>query len=69
MNSQDYSPEQRADIEKRVEEAKAFLILKKLQPAVIMQSINIGDDVFGMKPIPYLQDTLYQNVVSPIQNP
>lgn len=69
MNSEDYTLEQREDIEKRVNRAKDSLKDLQLQPAVIMQPINLGDDVFGMKPIPYLQDIKYKNVLSPIQNP
>lgn len=69
MNSNDYSPEQRKDIEERVSEAKKMLEGLNLQLGVIMQQVNIGNDVFGVKPITYLQDVKYQNVVSPIQNP
>lgn len=64
MNPNDYTPEQIKDIEERVEKAKVFLKELQLQPAVIMQPVNIADDVFAMKPIPYLQDQKY---TSPIQ--
>lgn len=64
MNPQEFTPEQRKDIEERVEKAKVFLKELQLQPAVIMQPVNLGDDVFGMKPIPYLQDVKF---ISPIQ--
>lgn len=69
MNPETYSPEQRKDIEERVEKAKQMLTELNLQPAVIMQMQNNGDDVFGIKPISYLQDNKYKNVVSPIQQP
>jgi hypothetical protein len=52
----EYSPEQIADIKER--EQKALETLKELQltPAVMMQAVNIGNDTFAMKPIPYLAD-------------
>lgn len=69
MNPIEYSEDQKKDINERVEKAKQFLLENNLQPGVVMQAINLRDDVFGMKPIPYLQDTFYKNVLSPIQNP
>lgn len=59
MNPSDYSPEQKIDIEKRVALAKTYLESLNLQPAVIIQPVNMGDDVFGFKPIAFLQDTKY----------
>lgn len=64
MNPSDYTIEQRKNIEERVEKAKNLLIDLQLQPAVIVQPVNIGDDVFALKPMPYLQDLRY---TSPIQ--
>jgi len=64
MNPEEYSPDQRKDIEERVEKAKNLLANLQLQPAVIMQPVNMGDDVFGMKPIPYLQDIRYTSPIS-----
>lgn len=66
MHPEQYSVEQQKDIEKRVEKAKNMLKELGLQPAVIMQPVNVGDDVFGIKPIPFLQDIKYQNVISPL---
>jgi hypothetical protein len=66
MKPQDYNPEQRKDIEERVEKAKVALKELHLRPAVIMQPINMGNDVFGMKPIPYLADEKYTSTVSPL---
>lgn len=64
MNPEDFTAEQRKDIESRVEKAKKLLDELLLQPACIMQPVNIGDDTFALKPIPFLQDTKYS---SPIQ--
>jgi hypothetical protein len=67
MDSSQYSDVEKKDIEDRVEKANAMLLELKLQPGVVMQAVNIGDDVFGVKPIAYLQDTLYTPNKSPIQ--
>lgn len=67
MDSTQYSPEQRKDIENRVDKAKKMLEELDLQPAVLMHAVNLKEDVFGMRPIPYLQDMKYKNVVSPLQ--
>lgn len=59
-----YTPEQIKDVKER--EARALKVLGELYltPAISMQAVNIGNDTFAMKPIPYLQDTLYtQNAV------
>jgi len=69
MSPEQYSPEQRKDIEERVEKAKTALAELNLQPATLMSYENLGNDVFGLKPLSFLQDTKYQNVISPIQNP
>ena len=66
MNPQEYSPEQRKDIEERVAKAKEVLKELELQPGVVMQMVNTGDDVFAVKPISYLQDMKYHNVLSPL---
>lgn len=65
MPKDSYTSEQQKDIEERVEQAHAFLKDLNLQPGVIVQPVNLGDDVFGFKPIPYLQDNKY--IKSPIQ--
>ncbi len=55
-----YTEEQKNDIQER--EKKALEILKELQltPAVAVQKVNIGNDVFVDKLIPFLQDSKYQ---------
>lgn len=65
MNPQDYSLDQKSDIEARVEKAKIALKELNLQPACFVTPVNVGDDVFGLKAIAYLQDTLY--VKSPVK--
>lgn len=67
MNPNDYSEEQKTDIEARVASARKSLDELKLQPAVMMQPVNIGDDVFALKPIPYLQDTKYTSPIKKSQ--
>lgn len=62
-----YSEEQVKDIQDR--EVKAIAALKELQmtPAVSMQMVNIGNDQFAIKPVPYLQDLKYVSQRSPVQ--
>lgn len=66
MNSEDYTPEQKVDIEARVEKAKVLLAELNLQPGCFVVAQNTGNDVFALKTIPYLQDTLYSPKVSPL---
>jgi hypothetical protein len=66
MDKNYYSAEQIFDIEERVETAKATLKELQLRPAVMMQPVNIGDDIFALKPITYLADEKYTDVVSPL---
>ncbi len=66
MNPSGYSPEQQKDIEERVEKAKTLLKDLQLQPGTLMTPVNMGDDVFALKPISYLQDTKYAHKISPI---
>lgn len=67
MNENDYSAEEKADIIARVDKAKAMLTELKLQIACMPQMFNTGDDVFGIKLLPYLQDKKYTPKQSPIQ--
>ncbi len=68
MTPDQYTPEQRTDIEDRVAKAKEMLSSLFLEPRVFVSVENTGNDVFGFKPIPYLQDMKYQPAtVSPIQ--
>lgn len=67
-----YTEEQKKEIKER--EAKALAFLKELQltPACQVIKVNIGDDTFADKFIPYLQDTKYpptKDVKSPYSEP
>ncbi len=53
------------DITEREQKALDFLKELQLTPAVMMQAVNLGNDTFGMKPLPYLQDTKF-STPSPI---
>lgn len=64
MDPNTYTPEQRKDIEERVEKAKVLLAELQLQPGCLMTPVNVGDDAFALKAIAYLQDIKY---TSPIQ--
>lgn len=54
-----YTEEEIKDVKNR--EAQALKVLGELflTPAISMQAVNIGNDTFAMKPIPYLSDTKY----------
>lgn len=62
-----YTPEQVADIEKRESDALEYLKKLQLSPAVQMHMVNVGDDNFAIKPMPYLQDLKFASQPSPIQ--
>lgn len=64
MNPKEYTEEQRADIEARVEKAKVALAELQLQPAAFVSPSNVGDDVFAFKVLGFLQDTKF---TSPVQ--
>lgn len=51
--------EQIKDIQEREKKALEYLKELQLTPAAIMQKINIGNDLFADKTIPYLQDIKY----------
>lgn len=55
MNNK-YSPEEIKDIQ--IREKEALDTLKRLQftPSALLNSINLGNDVFATKVTPYLQD-------------
>lgn len=69
--NQKYTDEQIADIQAR--EAKAIEALKELQMTISSQviSVNVGDNTFAQKVIPYLADMKYTvqegDVKSPIE--
>jgi hypothetical protein len=59
MQPQQYSDEQIADVKIRVEKAIVFLKELELQLAAQMLPQNMGDNVFGLRLIPFLQDTKF----------
>ena len=59
MQPQEYSSEQIADVKVRVEKAIVFIKELELQLAAQMLPKNIGDNVFGLKLTPFLQDTKF----------
>ena len=59
----DYSPEMKKDIEERVEKAKKALQELQLQPACYVQAVSAGNDVFGIQPVSFLQDTKYTSPI------
>lgn len=63
MNPDNYSPEQKLDIEARVQKAKKLLEELQLQPACIVQAVSTGNDVFGIQPVSFLQDTKYTSPI------
>lgn len=68
MHPDQYTDEQRKDIEARVKKAQEALKELHLQPAAQVYKVNMGDDTFGDKVISYLQDTKYTPTLSPIQD-
>ena len=68
MKPTDYTEAQIKDINERVEKAKILLKGLDLEPRCVVSAVNIGDDVFGLKPQVYLQDIRYTQIVSPIQD-
>lgn len=66
MNPENYTEEQKKDINGRTEKARVFLKELQLRPAVVMQPINIGNDAFAMKPIVYLADEKFTPTASPL---
>lgn len=65
-NTSTFTQEQIKDIRER--EAKGLEALKELglTPGCGAQMVNMGNDTFGIKLIPYLQDTKYTAQPSPI---
>lgn len=67
MDKKDYTPEEIKDIQERVE--KAQKMLQELHLSVMAQvvSVNMGDDIFALKVMPYLQDNKF--IKEPIKSP
>lgn len=63
-----YTKEQVEETQEREKKALAFLKDLDLTPAAIVQKVNLGEDMFVDKVVPYLRDTKYSSKLSPIQN-
>lgn len=59
MDKEAYTPEQQKDIEDRVVKAANFIKENDLTLAAQVYKINVGNDVFADKVIPFLQDVKY----------
>lgn len=66
---QEYSEDEVKDITERDKKCLDFLKENQMTPAASMQKVNIGNDVFADKLIPFLSDFKYNKnpMVSPIQ--
>lgn len=69
MGNNNLSDEQIKDIKDR--ELKALESLKELQltPAAQMIKVNVGDDIFADRVVPYLQDIKYSGKGIPSTDP
>jgi hypothetical protein len=68
MTQHIYTKEEIEDVTEREKNALTYLTENKLTPSSQVSLVNLGDDVFGIKVQPFLQDTKYQEIVSPIQD-
>ena len=57
----EYTEAQISDIKDREKKALDFLKAMNLTPAIQMYAVNVGNDTFAMKSVPYLQDLKYAN--------
>lgn len=60
----EYTSDQVTDIKAREKEALEHLKRLELNPTVAMSLVNIGNDTFAIKPIPYLADTRYTSPIN-----
>lgn len=59
-----YTPEQISDVRDREEKGLAALKELNLTPAAQITKVNVGNDVFADRLIPFLQDTKYTSTPS-----
>jgi len=62
-----YTKEQIEDITKREKECLDFLKEHQMTPSCQIQKVNVGNDVFADKVVPFLMDLKYKEQLSPIQ--
>lgn len=63
-----YSPEQVKDIKEREQKALNYLKELQLTPAAAISKEQIGNDMFADKVVPFIRDTKYEGIISPIQD-
>lgn len=63
----DYTKAQIADITEREKKGIEALKVLHLTPAAQISKVQMGNDVFADKLVPFLQDTLYTSTPSPVQ--
>jgi hypothetical protein len=63
-----YTKEQIKEVQEREKKALEYLKENHLSPAAVVQKVRVGDDMFVDKVTPYLRDTRYASVESPIKN-
>lgn len=68
MTQHIYTKEEVEDVKQREVDALAYLKEHQLNPTAQISLVNQGDDVFGIKVQPYLGDTKFVGIVSPIQD-
>ena len=66
MKPPEYTEEQIADIKEREAKCLAFLKENQMNPSAALFPQNMGNDVFGIRLVPFLQDLKYNLEPSPI---
>lgn len=67
MRPPEYSESEKADILEREKKCLEFLKEQQMTPSCAPMLVNMGDDTFGIKLIPFLKDFKYDKQPSPIQ--
>lgn len=63
----DYTKAQIADINEREQKGLEALKALNLTPAAQISKVQMGNDIFADKLVPFLQDTKYTSTPSPVQ--
>lgn len=64
---ENYTDEQVKDITEREKKGLEALKALNLTPAAQISKVQMGNDIFADKLVPFLQDTLYISTPSPVQ--
>lgn len=67
MKPPEYSEQEIQDIKEREQKCLEFLKENQITPSCAPMLVNMGDDTFGIKLIPFLKDFKYNKSPSPIQ--